>query len=70
MRVPPPSFSRPLFHHLNVIEIDEAGARRRALLLRLRHPSASHYRPRWTPEALTAHPVFRKVAGLDVTAVV
>lgn len=60
----------PLFHHLNVIELDDSNAHRRALLMRLRHPSAAHYRPRWTPEALTTHPVFRRVAGIDVAAVV
>lgn len=72
-----PSFVRayhpqpgPLYHHLNVIDLDELGACRRALLIRLRHPSAAHYKPRWTPEALVAHPVFRRVAGLDAGPVV
>lgn len=55
----------PLYHHINVIDVNERGTSRRALLLRLRHPSAAHYKPRWTPEALTSHPVFRKVAGCD-----
>ena len=74
---PQPAFVRnyrsqpgPLFHNLNVIDFDEFGASRRALLIRLRHPSAARYKPRWTPEALTTHPVFRRVAGNDAGAVV
>lgn len=55
----------PLFHHLNAVDIEQDGVTRTMLLMRLRHPSASHFKHRWTPEALTAHPVFRQVAGLD-----
>jgi hypothetical protein len=54
----------PLFHHLNLVEVREAGATRPLLLLRVRHASGSHWMRGWTPARLVAHSTLRRVAGL------